>query len=62
MPAEKIAKWKALVDKNPTNELARFSLASAYFEDGLFADAEPHFKRALDQKDDWVVAYILRSK
>jgi len=58
----KTDKWKALVLKNPNNELARFSLASAHFDAGEFAEAEPHFARALELKDDWVVAYILRSK
>ncbi len=62
MPAEKIAKWQQLVDKNPSNELARYSLASAYFEDDRFAEAEPHFARALEIKSDWVMAYILRAK
>ena len=60
--SDKVVKWKQLVEKNPDNELARFSLGSAYFDDGLFAEAEPHFKRALELKDDWVVAYILRAR
>ena len=55
----KIQKWKALVEKNGDNELARYSLATAYFDAGRFAEAEPHFRRALELKDDWVMAYIL---
>lgn len=62
MSAEKIAKWKALVEKNPDNELARFSFGSAYLESGRFADAEPHFARALELKSDWVMAYIHRAQ
>lgn len=58
----RIAKWKALVEQNPDNELARYSLASALFDAGRFADAEPHFARALELKSDWVMAYVLRAK
>jgi tetratricopeptide (TPR) repeat protein len=58
----KIEKWRKLVEKNPDNELARYSLASAFFDAGRFADAEPHFARALELKDDWVMAYILRAR
>ncbi|MBM4014373.1 MAG: tetratricopeptide repeat protein [Planctomycetes bacterium] len=58
----KVAKWSALVDKNPDHELARYSLGSALMECGEFAAAEPHFARALALRDDWVMAYILRAK
>jgi Flp pilus assembly protein TadD len=58
----KIDKFAALVAKNPENELARFSLGSALFEAGRFADAEPHFAKALALKGDWVMAYILRAR
>ncbi len=60
--AAKIAKWKTLVDQHPDHELARYSLGSAYFEAGRFAEAEPHFARAVELKDDWVMAYIFRAK
>jgi Flp pilus assembly protein TadD len=58
----KIDRFAALVAKNPQNELARFSLGSALFESGRFADAEPHFAKALALKGDWVMAYILRAR
>ena len=58
----KIDRFAALVAKNPENELARFSLGSALFEAGRFADAEPHFAKALALKGDWVMAYILRAR
>lgn len=60
--ASKIAKWKTLVDQHPDHELARYSLGSAYFEAGRFAEAEPHFARALELKGDWVMAYLFRAK
>ena len=59
---DKSARWQKLVDQNPDNELARYSLGSAFFEAGRFADAEPHFRRALELKDDWVLAYIFRAR
>ena len=65
MPAEnsaKVAKWLPLVEKHPDNELARYSLGSAYFDERRFAEAEPHFQRALELKGDWVMAYILRAR
>src|SRR6187431_1670535 len=55
-------KFRQMVEKHPDNELARYSLASALFEEGRFAEAEPHFRRALELKSDWVMAYILRAK
>ena len=58
----KVLKWMPLVEKHPDNELARYSLASAYFDEKRFAEAEPHFARALELKNDWVMAYILRAR
>jgi predicted Zn-dependent protease len=58
----KIDKFSALVAKHPDSELARFSLGSVLFEADRFAEAEPHFKRALELKDDWVMAYVLRAR
>src|SRR5262245_49904286 len=58
----KIDKFAALAAKHPDSELARYSLGSALFEAGRFADAEPHFRRALELKSDWVMAYILRAR
>jgi predicted Zn-dependent protease len=58
----KVLKWKPLVEKHPDNELARYSLASAYFDERRFAEAEPQFARALELKPDWVMACILRAR
>ena len=58
----KIDRFSQMVAKHPDSELARFSLGSALFEAGRFADAEPHFARALELKDDWVVAGIFRAR
>jgi hypothetical protein len=58
----KIDKFSQMVAKHPESELARFSLGSALFEAGRFADAEPHFAKALAVKNDWVMAYIFRAR
>ena len=58
----KIDKFAAIVAKHPENELGRFSLGSALLEAGRFAEAEPHFAKALALKSDWVVAAILRAR
>jgi len=58
----RVERWRRLVEQSPDNELARFSLGSAYFDESRFAEAEPHFARALELKRDWVVACILRAR
>lgn len=68
MPAEnpatsaRIEKFGRHVAANPDNELARYSLGTALFEAGRFADAEPHFARALELRPDWVLACIFQAK
>jgi Flp pilus assembly protein TadD len=58
----KIDRFTQLVAKQPESELARYSLGSALFEAGRFAEAEPEFARALAKKSDWVMAYIFRAR
>src|SRR5262245_5704935 len=60
--SSKSAKCKPLAEKHPDNELARYSLGSACFDEGRFAEAEPQFQRALELKGEWVMAYILRAR
>ena len=62
MPSEKTERFQRLVEAQPDNELARFSLGSCLIEEDAFEEAEPHLARALELKDDWVVAYILRAR
>jgi len=62
MPSEKTDKFRRLVEAQPDNELARFSLGSSLLQDDAYEEAEPQFARALELKDDWVVAYILRAR
>jgi tetratricopeptide (TPR) repeat protein len=62
MPEDKIQRFAKVVAQNPDNELARYSLGTAYLEEGRHEEADPHFARALELKDDWVLAYILRAR
>lgn len=59
MNADKIAKWSAVVEKSPDDELARFTLARACLEAGKLKDARAHFERVVAMKDDWMMAWIL---
>jgi len=59
MNDEKIAKWQAVVDTSPDDELARFTLARAFFDAGRLEAACEHFEEALRLKPDWMMAWIL---
>ena len=59
MQIEKIDKFRALVARDPSDELARFTLARALFDAGRFADARAEFTIVIDQKPDWMLARIL---
>lgn len=62
MPQEKIDKFRQLVESQPDNELAHYSLGTALFEEAVYEEAEQHFSAALEKKGDWVLAYILRAR
>ena len=62
MPEDAVQKWRALVDANPRNELATYSLAKAHFDRQEWAPAADYFERAIALKADWMLAYILRGK
>ncbi len=59
---DSIERWQKLVDQQPNNELARFSLGKAWFDLGQFAAAKEQFQIALARKADWMVAQILVGK
>lgn len=59
MADDPVTRWQTLVDQNPNNELATFSLAKALFDRRDYAQAIPHFRRALALKPDWMMAQIL---
>ena len=53
---------RELVQRHPTNELARFSLGKALFDHGEFKEASEHLGVALERKPDWMVVQILLGK
>ncbi len=57
-----VARWQKLVEQQPNNELARFSLGKAWFDLGECAAAKEQFQIALAKKPDWMVAQILIGK
>ncbi|MFN7976468.1 MAG: CDC27 family protein [Acidobacteriota bacterium] len=60
--SEKIDLWKEQVAEDPENELARFSLAQAYFAEKDWGNALSQYEEALARKPDWMMATILRGQ
>lgn len=54
--------FTALVERQPANELFRFSLAQAFLADGRAADAIPQLEFCVAKKPDWMLARILLGK
>jgi hypothetical protein len=54
--------FAAMVARQPTNELFRFSLAQALVAEGRAAEAVPHFEFCVAQKADWMMPRILLGK
>jgi Flp pilus assembly protein TadD len=59
---ETISRYEKMVEQFPQNELARFSLGKALFDEGAFDRALTHFRLALQRKPDWMVVQILIGK
>jgi uncharacterized protein HemY len=53
---------KKRVEEFPQNELFRFSLGKACFDQQLYAEAIQHFEIALQKKADWMAVAILLGK
>jgi predicted Zn-dependent protease len=58
----RIEHFQALVERQPDNELFRFSLAQALVAEGRDADAVPHLDLCAGKKADWMMARILLGK
>lgn len=54
--------FQVLVDRQPANELFRFSLAQALLAEKRLADALPHLECCAQQKADWMMPRILLGK
>lgn len=61
MPS-RVEQFQALVERQPANEMFRFSLAQALVSEGRGAEAVPHFEFCVDRKADWMMARILLGK
>jgi tetratricopeptide (TPR) repeat protein len=59
---EGIQRYLKLLEQYPDNELARFSLGKAYFDQPDFGEALKQFQIALQKKPDWMVVQILVGK
>ncbi len=60
--SSRVAQFQALVDRQPDNELFRFSLAQALVTDGRGAEAVPHYEFCVAKKADWMMPRILLGK
>jgi tetratricopeptide (TPR) repeat protein len=58
-PNDRIARYRKMVETNPANILARFSLSQAYFDAGRHEQAAAGFKEVIARKADWMLAYLL---
>jgi len=58
----KSARFQPLVESNPDNEMFRFSLAQALFDEGSLDEAISHFSVCIKMKPDWMLAHILLAK
>ncbi len=59
---EAIARHQRMVEQNPENELARFSLGKALFDEGDYAAAKEQLLLALAGRPDWMVVQILLAR
>ncbi len=62
MTTDRISKALELWQKFPDNDLARFSLAQAYFDANDFTNAAEHLRALCAKKSDWMVVHILLGK
>lgn len=60
--ASRVAQFQTLVDRQPDNELFRFSLAQALLDENRPAEAQSHFAHCAARKPDWMMARILLGK
>lgn len=59
---DRIEHYQNLLKQFPDNEMARFSLGKAYFDDNKFVEAQVELEKALAKRGDWMVVQILIGK
>ena len=57
-----IERHRQTVAQFPENELARFSLGKALFDQGKYSEAREHLALALRKKPEWMAVQILVGK
>jgi predicted Zn-dependent protease len=60
--ASRAQHFQALVDRQPDNELFRFSLAQALVAEGRGAEACSHYEFCVAKRADWMMPRILLGK
>lgn len=58
----RVDQFAALVERQPGNEMFRFSLAQALVAEDRGAEAVTHFEFCVAKKADWMMARILLGK
>jgi tetratricopeptide (TPR) repeat protein len=56
---DRIARYRQMVEADPANILAHFSLSQAYFDAGDHEQAAEGFREVIARKADWMLAYLL---
>lgn len=54
--------FKEKVEKDPNNQLFRYSLGQALYDEGKFEEAQDHLQFCLNNRDDWMMPRILLGK
>ena len=62
MVPSRVDQFQTLVNREPNNELFRFSLAQALLAEGKPATAQPHLEFCVQKKSDWMMPRILLGK
>jgi Flp pilus assembly protein TadD len=60
--SDPLQRQRKMVEQFPDNELARFSLGKALFDQEQYAEAKEHFGIALKKKPDWMAVQILLAR
>jgi predicted Zn-dependent protease len=60
--ASRVERFLTLAERQPDNEMFRFSLAQALVADGRGEEAVPHYAFCVAKKADWMMARILFGK
>ncbi len=57
-----VSRFEKMLVENPENELTRFSLGKALFDQGDYGGAKAHLELALAHRPDWMAAQILAAR